>query len=86
MPKSALSPAQKKYKARSDNIRGLIVGEMERFGHTNDSIASKSLININTFKHKKNDVMSFKLDEFYRLADALHIKILIIREEGPDET
>ena len=85
MPKAALSPAQKKYKARSDNIRGLIAGEMKRFGHTNNSIASKSLINVNTFKHKKDDVMSFRLDEFYRLADALHIKILIIREEGPDE-
>ena len=87
MPRTAISTAQKKYKARSDNIRGLITGEMDRFGYDNTSIAAKSLINVNTVRIKKSsDVLKFTMDEMYRLADALHMKILFVREEGPDET
>ena len=85
MPKVSLSKNQQKTKERADNIRGLIAGEMERFGYSNKTISDKAGININTFNAKKRNIMSLTLAEAFPLMDALHIKILFERKAGPDE-
>lgn len=85
MPRVSISNSQKKTKDREANIRGLIAGEMERFGYSNKTISEKAGININTFNAKKRNIMSLTLAEAFPLMDALHIKILFEREVGPDE-
>ena len=85
MPKVSLSKSQQKTKDRISNFRGLIEGEMARYGYTNETLASKILMPLGTFKNKKLDPGTFTVDQWYRLGDALHWKMPVIREAGPDE-
>ena len=85
MPRVSMSKDQKKKKDRTDNIKGLIADGMARYGYTNESLANKILMSVGTFRNKKGNPGTFTLDEWYRLGDALHWKMPIIREVGPDE-
>ena len=85
MPRVSLNSAQKKAKDREANLKGLIVGEMARYGYTNESLANKILMPVGTFKNKKTHPGSFTIDEWFRLGDALHWRMPVIREVGPDE-
>ena len=85
MPRVSMSKDQKKKKDRTDNIKGLIADGMARYGYTNESLANKILMSVGTFRNKTGNPGTFTLDEWYRLGDALHWKMPIIREMGPDE-
>lgn len=85
MPRVSISKSQKKTKDRESNIKGLIADGMARYGYTNETLANKILMNVGTFRNRKTHPGTFTLDEWFRLSDALHWKMPIIRESGPDE-
>lgn len=85
MPRVKVNQNLEKQQKRFDNLRGLIEGEMARYHIDNDMLAAKALINSRTLRDKRREPDKITLPELFRIADVLKIKIILKREEGPDE-
>ncbi len=85
MPRVKVNQNLEKQQKRFDNIRGLIEGEMARYHIDNEMLATKALINSRTLRDKRREPDKITLPELFRIADVLKIKIILKREEGPDE-
>ena len=85
MSKPKQNQILQKQQTRFDNIRGLIEGEMARYHIDNDMLAEKAYITSRTMRDKRRNPERLTIPELFRIADVLKIKIILKREEGPDE-